>query len=104
MIATVVVVCSLIGQFAAMVRVFFPNMYMKLLNLKTTITPPTAKLHVSPRMTKFEVKEYLTKIYNIDVIKVMTVNMLGKESVSAAGIALTCCWQGNGRGCTGRGR
>jgi large subunit ribosomal protein L23 len=29
-------------------------------------------------MTKTEVKEYLSKIYNVPVLKVMTANLLGK--------------------------
>ena len=36
-----------------------------------------ALLHVPPSMTKFEVKEYLTKIYDINVVEVRTVNFLG---------------------------
>ncbi len=38
-----------------------------------------ALLHVPPSMTKFEVKEYLTKIYDINVVEVRTVNFLGKS-------------------------
>lgn len=41
-------------------------------------SPPQAAFQVSPKMTKTEVKEYLTKIYNINVEKVNTVNVLGK--------------------------
>ena len=60
-----------------MVRVFFPSMYMRLVSWKPDKTPPQALLHVHPSMTKHEVTEYLTKIYNIDVIKIMTTNFLG---------------------------
>lgn len=35
---------------------------------------------MSPRMNKFEIKEYLTKIYNIPVKKVMTANFLGESN------------------------
>jgi ribosomal protein L23 len=41
--------------------------------------PPQALLYVPPSMTKTEVKEYLTKIYNIPVLNVMTANFLGKS-------------------------
>ena len=34
--------------------------------------------YVSPKMTKFEVQEYLSKIYNIQVTKVNTEIKLGK--------------------------
>ena len=61
-----------------MVKVWFPNMFMKLINVRTTCTPAVAKLQVSPRMTKTEVKEYLRKIYQINVLDVSTANFLGK--------------------------
>ena len=41
-------------------------------------TPAQAAFYVPPKMTKTEVKEYLTKIYTIPVLNVNTVNMLGK--------------------------
>jgi len=43
-------------------------------------SPPEALFHVSPKITKFEVKEYLTKIYSMNVVKVNTAIMLGKIS------------------------
>ena len=46
--------------------------------VNSTKTPPVALFHVPPKMTKFEVKEYLTKIYNMDVVKVTTSIMLGE--------------------------
>ncbi|RYG64690.1 50S ribosomal protein L23 [archaeon] len=61
-----------------MVKVYFPNFFMRLLSLNTQASPAVAKLHVSPRMTKTEIKEYLTKIYNVDVQKVNTANLLGE--------------------------
>ena len=62
-----------------MVRVWFPSMYMRLISLKMNKTPPQALLRVPPSMTKTEVKEYLGKIYNINVFKVMTANYLGNK-------------------------
>jgi hypothetical protein len=62
-----------------MVRVFFPSMYMRLISWKPNKSPPQALLHVHPSMTKHEVTEYLTKIYNVSVSKVMTANFLGKN-------------------------
>ena len=46
--------------------------------VNTKKTPVQAAFYIPPRMTKTEVKEYLTKIYNIPVLKVNTVNVLGK--------------------------
>jgi large subunit ribosomal protein L23 len=40
-----------------------------------------ATFRVLPRMTKHEVKEYLTKIYNLPVVKVNTANYLGKRKL-----------------------
>jgi large subunit ribosomal protein L23 len=61
-----------------MVRVFFPSMFMRMVSWKPTKTPAQALLHVPPSMTKFEISQYLTKIYNVPVNKVMTANFLGK--------------------------
>lgn len=52
-------------------------MYMRLISWKPNKTPPQALLHVPPAMTKHEITEYLTKIYDVDVTKVMTANFLG---------------------------
>jgi hypothetical protein len=40
-------------------------------------TPPEAVLQIPPSMTKTEVREYLTKIYEIPVLKISTMNYLG---------------------------
>lgn len=61
-----------------MVKVWFPNMFMRLISVNLNKTPAKALLHIPPSMTKTEVKEYLTKIYNIAVLNVTTTNMLGK--------------------------
>ena len=46
--------------------------------VNTKKTPSQAILYVPPKMTKTEVKEYLTKIYNVSVLDVMTSTLLGK--------------------------
>lgn len=43
--------------------------------------PPQALLYVPPKMTKTEVKEYLTKIYDVKVLAVMTANFLGMSDI-----------------------
>lgn len=45
----------------------------------TASMPPRATFRVIPRMTKHEVKEYLTKIYGLPVTKVNTQNYMGKR-------------------------
>jgi Ribosomal protein L23 len=48
--------------------------------VNVTRKPAQALLYVPPKMTKTEVKEYLTKIYNVNVLAVMTANFLGEGS------------------------
>mmetsp|Transcript_45164 Transcript_45164/g.101981 ORF Transcript_45164/g.101981 Transcript_45164/m.101981 type:complete len:100 (-) Transcript_45164:176-475(-) len=60
-----------------MPREYFPNMFMTLLSVryaKSTVRPAQAVFKIQPRMTKHEVKEYLTKIYDLPVKRVMTAN------------------------------
>lgn len=64
-----------------MVKVWFPNMFMRMISWKPNRTPPQALFNVSPRMTKTEVKEYCNKIYGVTVSKVMTANYLGKPFI-----------------------
>ena len=64
-----------------MVKVWFPNMFMRLISLSSGKSPAQAVLYVPPKMTKFEIKEYLTKIYSIPVLKVATANYLGMYKV-----------------------
>mmetsp|Transcript_28200 Transcript_28200/g.44380 ORF Transcript_28200/g.44380 Transcript_28200/m.44380 type:complete len:140 (+) Transcript_28200:148-567(+) len=45
----------------------------------TSTSPSTAIFRIQPQMTKHEVKEYLTKIYNLPVVTVRTQNYLGKR-------------------------
>ena len=62
-------------------RMWMPDMPIVLLHAEhaTPDTPATAVFRVLPRMTKHEVKEYLTKIYDLPVVKVRTQNYLGKR-------------------------
>ena len=45
----------------------------------TATSNATATFRVLPRMTKHEIKEHLEKIYNLPVIKVNTMNYMGKR-------------------------
>jgi len=62
-------------------RMWLPTMPMTLLNARsaTETHPAHATFRVLPRMTKWEVKEYLTKIYKLPVTKVNTQNHEGKR-------------------------
>lgn len=59
---------------------WLPDMPMTLIGATnaTETLPARATFRVLPRMTKHEVKEYLTKIYNLPVKKVNTMNYMGK--------------------------
>ena len=61
-------------------RRWLPDMPMTLIGAKnaTEVSPATATFRVLPKMTKHEVKEYLTKIYQLPVKKVSTMNYMGK--------------------------
>lgn len=65
-------------------RVFLPNFWMKLMNPETFIgkgnTAPANKLYfvVSSEMTRFDIKNYLEKIYQVPVANVKTFNKMGK--------------------------
>ena len=93
----------------AMVRVFFPSMFMRLITWKPKKTPPQALLHVPPSMTKHEISEYLTKIYNVDVQKVMTANFLGESWLcmiltTLCNLVSTFSFQANGSVSTVKGK
>mmetsp|Transcript_17480 Transcript_17480/g.27023 ORF Transcript_17480/g.27023 Transcript_17480/m.27023 type:complete len:120 (-) Transcript_17480:184-543(-) len=62
-------------------RMWMPNMPIMMTSARnaTATHPARATFRVLPRMTKHEIKEYLTKIYNLPVRKVNTMNYLGKR-------------------------
>lgn len=62
-------------------RMWMPTMPMTLVSARnaTETHPARATFRVLPRMTKHEIKEYLTKIYQLPVRKVNTMNYLGKR-------------------------
>ena len=60
-----------------------PNMPMMMTSARnaTATEPAKATFRVLPKMTKHEIKEYLTKIYGLPVEKVNTMNYFGKRKV-----------------------
>lgn len=68
-------------------RQLFPNMPITLMSSYSGSVnmPPKAIFRVRPEMTKHEVKEYLTKIYDLPVTKVNTMNFMAKRRVEANG-------------------
>ena len=70
-----------------MVVQLFPNWVVKLVrspNLKTKhwLDRPVEVFRVSPKMTKFEIKEYLIKLYNLPVSHVHTAIYEGRKRLS----------------------
>ena len=62
----------------------FPNWVVKLvrepnLTTRTWLNRPVEVFQVSPKMTKFEIKEYLIKMYNLPVSHVHTAIYNGKK-------------------------
>jgi large subunit ribosomal protein L23 len=62
-------------------RMFMPTMPMTMVSARnaTATRPAWAIFRVLPKMTKWEIKEYLTKIYQLPVKKVNTMNYDGKR-------------------------
>lgn len=61
-------------------RVFMTDFWMKLVRNDQKPTPPpnVVTFHCSMEMTKHDIKNYLTKIYNIPVVDVRTEVRLGE--------------------------
>lgn len=59
-------------------RVFLPNFWLKLVRPKHEQPPNIIQFMCSMEMTKYDIKNYLEKIYNIKSINVRTRIELGK--------------------------
>lgn len=60
-------------------RVFLPNFWLKIVRSPNIeIQPNIVQFECSMEMTKFDIKNYLEKIYNIPVVEVKTRIALGK--------------------------
>merc|ERR1711874_917990 len=59
-------------------RVFLPNFVVKLLNPRDPLPPNVVQFEVSIEMTKFDIKNYLEKIYKIPVRNITTHVRMGK--------------------------
>jgi large subunit ribosomal protein L23 len=62
-------------------KMWMPSLPLVLLTAThaTPSNPATAQFRILPKMTKHEVREYLTKIYDLPVKEVRTQNYLGKR-------------------------
>lgn len=76
-----------IGRIGKGFRMWMPSMPIVLTSAKdrTTLLPARATFKVLPKMTKHEIKEYLTNIYKLPVVKVNTANFQGKFKRVQAG-------------------
>ncbi|ENN72417.1 39S ribosomal protein L23, mitochondrial [Dendroctonus ponderosae] len=59
-------------------RVFLPNFWMKLVRPTGEHPPNLVQFSCSMQMTKFDIKSYLEKIYNVKTVDVRTRIALGK--------------------------
>lgn len=59
-------------------RVFLPNFWMKLVRHTPKQLPNIVHFQCSMEMTKFDIKNYLEKIYNVPVVQVRTNISLGR--------------------------
>lgn len=60
-------------------RVFLPNFWMKCIKPTHNLLPNQVQFIVSPQMTRFDVQQYLEKIYNVSVVNVALHNQMGKS-------------------------
>lgn len=61
-------------------RVFLPNFWLKLVKPEHKQPENVITFHCSMEMTRFDVKNYLEKIYNVHPIKINTRIALGKTN------------------------
>ncbi|KYM77567.1 39S ribosomal protein L23, mitochondrial [Atta colombica] len=59
-------------------RVFLPNFWMKLIAPTDQQPPNIVQFHCSMQMTRYDIKNYLEKIYNVNVIEVRTRIAMGR--------------------------
>jgi len=59
-------------------RVFLPNFWMKLIQPINKQPDNIVQFHCSMEMTKFDIKNYLQKVYNVNVLDVKTYIATGK--------------------------
>jgi large subunit ribosomal protein L23 len=73
----------MLAQIANGFRMWMPSMPILMTSARnaTARQPARATFRVMPKMTKHEIKEYLTKIYQLPVKKVNTMNYLGKRKI-----------------------
>lgn len=74
----------MLAKAAKQFRMWMPTMPMVMTSAKnaTLSKPPMAIFRVLPKMTKHEIREYLTKIYDLPVKKVNTMNYMGKRKIA----------------------
>lgn len=66
-------------------RVFLPNFFMKLVKPKDPLPANVVQFHVSMKMTKHDIKNYLEKIYKVPVEHIVTHNKMGNFSRTTMG-------------------
>ncbi|XP_011642100.1 39S ribosomal protein L23, mitochondrial isoform X1 [Pogonomyrmex barbatus] len=59
-------------------RVFLPNFWMKLIKPTDKQLPNIVQFHCSMEMTKYDIKNYLEKIYKIDIVEIRTRIAMGR--------------------------
>ena len=66
-------------------RVFLPNFWMKLVKPENPGPKNVVQFHCSMEMTRYDIKNYLEKIYKVPIIKVNTRIALGKTKKNPLG-------------------
>ena len=55
---------------------YFPNIIFKL--VRSHLPPHQAVFRCSPQLSKIDIKDYLSKLYDLEITNVRTINYLGK--------------------------
>ncbi|KAI8910289.1 ribosomal protein L23/L15e core domain-containing protein [Gorgonomyces haynaldii] len=59
-------------------KVFFPNITLKL--VRSNLPPHQAVFHCPPTLNKFDIRQLLEKMYDLQITDIRTMNYLGKPS------------------------
>ena len=62
------------------IKVYFPNFIFTLIRSGKRRDPNQAVFRVPAMLTKIDISQYLSKIYNLNVTDVHTVNFISRES------------------------
>jgi large subunit ribosomal protein L23 len=64
-------------------RLWFPNITMKL--VRSNLPPHQQALYCPPQLNKFDIKQYLEKLYSVNILDVRTMNYAKRDPKKRSG-------------------